>query len=38
VLVTALHLAGSRVIDAIITYDRRLAEGAREHGLEVLSS
>ena len=36
-LVTALRLAGEGLIDTVMTYDRRLAEGAREHGLKVVT-
>lgn len=36
-LATALRLASAGLLDAVMTYDRRLAEGAREHGLKVLS-
>lgn len=36
-LVTALRLADQRVIEAVMTYDTRLADGAREHGLAVLA-
>lgn len=36
-LATAVHLAEVSPLDAIVTYDRRLAEGAREHGLKVLA-
>jgi predicted nucleic acid-binding protein len=36
-LATAVRLAGDREIDAILTYDLRLAEGARHHGIAVLS-
>jgi uncharacterized protein len=36
-LVTALRLAGSGRLDAVMTYDARLADGARQHGLTVLS-
>jgi predicted nucleic acid-binding protein len=36
-LTTALRLADAGVLDAIMTYDIRLAEGAREHGLTVLA-
>jgi predicted nucleic acid-binding protein len=36
-LATAVHLADVSPLDLIITYDHRLAEGAREHGLEVLA-
>lgn len=35
-LATALRLAGAGRLDAVMTYDVRLAEGAREHGLTVL--
>lgn len=36
-LATAVHLADVSPLDLIITYDQRLAEGARKHGLEVLA-
>lgn len=36
-LATAVHLAEVSPLDSIVTYDRRLAEGAREHGLKVLA-
>ena len=36
-LVTALRLAEAGVLDTIITYDTRLADGARHHGLTVVS-
>lgn len=36
-LATAVHLAEVSPLDVIVTYDRRLAEGARAHGLEVLA-
>jgi predicted nucleic acid-binding protein len=36
-LATAVRLAQDGMLGAIMTYDRRLADGAREHGLEVLS-
>jgi uncharacterized protein len=36
-LATAVQLAGAGQIDALMTYDKQLAAGAREHGLEVLS-
>jgi predicted nucleic acid-binding protein len=36
-LATAVHLAEISPLDLIVTYDHRLAEGAREHGLEVLA-
>jgi predicted nucleic acid-binding protein len=35
-LATALRLAASGQLDAVMTYDARLADGAREHGLAVL--
>ncbi len=35
-LVTALRLADAELIETVMTYDSRLAEGAREHGLAVL--
>jgi predicted nucleic acid-binding protein len=36
-LATALRLAQADRLDAILTYDVRLAEGARQHGLPVLA-
>lgn len=36
-LATALRLADAGLIEAVMTYDVRLAEGARHHGLDVLS-
>lgn len=36
-LATALRLAEQHAIDALLTYDRRLADGARHHGLRVLT-
>lgn len=36
-LATAVHLAAVSPLDVIVTYDRQLAEGAREHGLKVLA-
>jgi uncharacterized protein len=36
-LATAVHLADVSPLDVIVTYDHRLAEGAREHGLKVLA-
>jgi predicted nucleic acid-binding protein len=36
-LVTALRLWRGGVLDAMMTYDRRLAAGAREHGLQVVA-
>lgn len=36
-LATALRLASGTGLDAIMTYDRRLAEAARHHGLPVLA-
>ncbi len=36
-LATAVQLAEVSPLDAILTYDIRLAEGAREHGLTVLA-
>lgn len=35
-LATALQLAAERHIASIMTFDTRLAEGAREHGLDVV--
>ncbi len=36
-LVTALRLAGGGLLDAVMTYDARLAAGASQHGLTVLA-
>jgi predicted nucleic acid-binding protein len=36
-LATAVRLADEGKLDALMTYDKRLADGAREHGLTVLS-
>lgn len=36
-LATALRLARAERLDALMTYDLRLAEGARHHGLSVRS-
>lgn len=36
-LVAAIRLAEAGLLDALMTYDARLSEGAREHGLSVLS-
>ena len=36
-LATALRLAEASLLDAVVTYDARLADGARHHGLTVLS-
>jgi predicted nucleic acid-binding protein len=36
-LATAVQLAEAGELDALMTYDKRLAYGARAHGLEVLS-
>jgi len=36
-LVTAMRLAGEGLIDAVMTYDARLADGARHHGLAVVA-
>jgi uncharacterized protein len=36
-LVTALRLAGAGLLDAVMTYDARLADGARRHALTVLA-
>jgi predicted nucleic acid-binding protein len=36
-LATAIRAAGEGMLDAIMTYDKRLADGARQHGLTVLS-
>lgn len=36
-LVTAVRLAEAGLLDTVLTYDARLADGARLHGLTVLS-
>jgi predicted nucleic acid-binding protein len=36
-LATAVRLAAAGVLDAVMTYDRRLAGGAAHHGLRVLA-
>lgn len=36
-LATALRLAAEDKLDALMTYDKRLAHGAEEHGLAVLA-
>ena len=36
-LATAIHLAEAGSLDALMTYDKQLANGAREHGIMVLS-
>lgn len=36
-LVTALRLADEALIDTVMTYDTRLAEGAQEQGLSVVA-
>jgi predicted nucleic acid-binding protein len=36
-LATALRLAEAALVDAVVTYDARLADGAHHHGLTVLS-
>jgi uncharacterized protein len=36
-LATAVWLAKNDLLDTVMTYDNRLAEGAREHGLAVLA-
>lgn len=36
-LVTALRLGDEELIDAVMTYDSRLAEGVQEHGLSVVA-
>jgi predicted nucleic acid-binding protein len=36
-LATAVRLAKAGELDALMTYDKQLATGAREHGLAVLS-
>jgi hypothetical protein len=36
-LVAALRVAQAGLLDAVMTYDERLAAGAREHGLRVVA-
>jgi len=36
-LATAVRLAKDGELNALMTYDKRLADGAREHSIEVLS-
>jgi uncharacterized protein len=36
-LATAVRLSKAGDLDALMTYDKRLAAGAREHGIQVLS-
>ena len=36
-LATAVSLSKAGKLDALMTYDKQLATGAREHGLEVLA-
>jgi predicted nucleic acid-binding protein len=36
-LATALKLADAGVLDTVMTYDQRFAEGAEHHGLRVLA-
>ncbi len=36
-LATAVRLAAAGVLDTVMTYDRRLADGAAHHGLRVLA-
>jgi len=36
-LATALRLAAEDGLDALMTYDKKLAQGAEEHGLAVLA-
>lgn len=36
-LATAVRLSEQGGLDALMTYDKRLAEGARQHGLQVIS-
>ncbi len=36
-LVTALRLADEALIDTVLTYEARLADGARAHGLAVIA-
>jgi predicted nucleic acid-binding protein len=36
-LVTAIRLAGDDLVDAVMTYDARLADGVRHHGLAIVA-
>jgi uncharacterized protein len=36
-LATAVSLSNAGKLDALMTYDKQLASGAREHGLEVIA-
>ena len=36
-LVTALRLAADGLVESVMTYDTRLADGARRHGLRVVA-
>jgi predicted nucleic acid-binding protein len=36
-LATTVQLAKAGELDAVMTYDKQLAEGAREHGITVIS-
>jgi len=36
-LVTALRLAADELVEALMTYDARLGDGARQHGLLVVA-
>jgi uncharacterized protein len=36
-LATAIRLSGAGELDALMTYDKQLAAGAKEHGITVLS-
>jgi len=36
-LVTAVRLAGDDLIEAVMTYDARLADGVRHHGLAIVA-
>jgi predicted nucleic acid-binding protein len=36
-LATAVHLSNQGELDALMTYDKQLADGARKHGITVLS-
>jgi predicted nucleic acid-binding protein len=36
-LVTAIRLSDAGLLDAVMTYDARLADGARRHGLSVIA-
>jgi len=36
-LATAVRLARADALDAVMTYDKQLADGARHHGIDVVS-